>query len=90
MAPDLLTGEAIKAARLLIGWSLYDLACEAMISLIAVYAFERGWRISGWIISSMRDALEDAGIEFVEGHPPQIRAELLSALKPVLARNLSA
>jgi transcriptional regulator with XRE-family HTH domain len=78
MALDGITSEAVKAARLLTGWSQYDLACEARISFIAVYAFEHGWRISHWLILSMREALEDAGIEFPEGRPPQIRRALRS------------
>lgn len=73
MAPDVLTGEAIKTARLLIGWSQYDLACEAKISSIAVYAVEHGCRMSDWIMLSMREALAKAGVAFVEGEPPQIR-----------------
>jgi transcriptional regulator with XRE-family HTH domain len=81
MASGLLTGEAIKAARLLIGWSQYDLACEARISSIAVYAVEHGYRMSDWILLSMREALEGAGIEFSEGVPPQLRPNFLSILK---------
>ena len=78
MALDGITGEAVKAARLLTGWSQYDLACEARISFIAVYAFEHGGRISDWLILSMREALEDAGVEFPEGRQPQIRRALRS------------
>jgi transcriptional regulator with XRE-family HTH domain len=83
MAPGLPTGDAIKAARLLVGWSQYDLACEARISVVAVYAFEHGWRLSDWIISSMREALEEAGVEFSEGEPPHICPHLLTLLKAV-------
>jgi hypothetical protein len=45
------------AARLLAGWAQYDLACETRISSVAVYAFEHGWRLSEWIILSVREAL---------------------------------
>jgi transcriptional regulator with XRE-family HTH domain len=83
MTSDLLTGEAIKAARLLVGWSQYDLACEARISFLAVYAFEHGWRLSDWIILSMREALEEAGVEFSVGEPPQICPHLLSIARAV-------
>jgi transcriptional regulator with XRE-family HTH domain len=83
MAPDLLTGEAIKAARMLIGWSQYDLACEARISSIAVYAVEHGCRMSDWILFSMQEAFEEAGVEFSESAPPRVRPHLLSILKAV-------
>jgi hypothetical protein len=73
MALEIITGEQVTAARLLVGWSQYDLACEARISFIAVYAFEHGWRLSDWIILSMREAFEEAGVAFPQGQPPQIR-----------------
>jgi DNA-binding XRE family transcriptional regulator len=83
MAPDSLTGEAIKAARLLVGWSQHDLACEARISSIAVYTVEHGCRMPDWIIRSIREAFEEARIKFSESDPPQISPHLLSILKAV-------
>jgi transcriptional regulator with XRE-family HTH domain len=83
MTSDLLTGEAIKAARLLVGWSQYDLAYEARISSVAVYAVEHCCRMSEWILLSMQEALEEAGVEFSESDPPQTRPHLRSILKAI-------
>jgi transcriptional regulator with XRE-family HTH domain len=81
MALKMITGEQVKTARLLVGWSQYDLACEAGISSIAVYAIEHGCRMSDWTMLSMREALEEAGVEFSEAEPPQICSRLRAILE---------
>jgi transcriptional regulator with XRE-family HTH domain len=66
----MITGEQIKAARKLLGWSQMTLALEASIEQSTVAKFERGeTRAEGRTVSAIQTALESAGIAFTNGEP---------------------
>jgi transcriptional regulator with XRE-family HTH domain len=66
----MITGEQIKAARKLLGWSQMTLALEASVATSTVTNFERGEkRPSVLSVSTIRRSLEDAGVEFLEYEP---------------------
>ena len=63
----MITGRQIAAARALLDWTQSTLAEKAEISLNSVKLFERSkGHITPVIISAMRRALEDNGIEFTD------------------------
>jgi transcriptional regulator with XRE-family HTH domain len=63
-----LTGQQVKSARRLLGWTQDKLAAETRVNLPAIGHFETcKRRPSVLIVSVIQRALEDAGIEFVEG-----------------------
>jgi transcriptional regulator with XRE-family HTH domain len=65
-----ITGAQVKAARQLLGWSQEDLADEAGLSTTAIAIFEADdGPPSVQTPHMIRLALEDAGVEFVEGEP---------------------
>jgi transcriptional regulator with XRE-family HTH domain len=71
-----LTGQQVKAARLLLGWSQERLAAEAGIQTRTVGNFEGGkGRPLVRIVSTTQRALEAAGVIFVEenGEGPGVR-----------------
>jgi transcriptional regulator with XRE-family HTH domain len=56
----------VRAARALLGWNQADLAAAAKISLPTVKRYETGTRTPiPAIMSAVRRALEDAGVEFI-------------------------
>jgi transcriptional regulator with XRE-family HTH domain len=66
----MITGEQIKAARKLLGWSQMTLALEAGLEQSTVANFETGkTRPSVLSVSSIKRALEGAGVEFTHGEP---------------------
>jgi transcriptional regulator with XRE-family HTH domain len=70
----MITGEQVKAARELLGWTREHLANEAQVTITAVGVCERGdQRQSEDIVDAIQDALEKAGVKFLEGEPPQLR-----------------
>jgi transcriptional regulator with XRE-family HTH domain len=67
----MITGEQVKFARKLLGWSQMALALEAGASQRTVMRFERGEsRAKGLTISAIRRALEAAGVEFMDDMRP--------------------
>jgi transcriptional regulator with XRE-family HTH domain len=61
----MITGDQVKEARRLLGWSQGILAVNAHISQASVAHFETGKRAQAdWISINLLDALEYAGIEF--------------------------
>jgi transcriptional regulator with XRE-family HTH domain len=63
----MITGEQIKAARKLLGWSLARLASIAAVSDETIRKLESGrHRPAGDVIASIRHALESAGVIFIE------------------------
>jgi ribosome-binding protein aMBF1 (putative translation factor) len=65
-----ITGQQVKAARRLIGWTQDSLAVEIRVSPTCISNFEMGKRRpSVLIVSVIQRALEAAGVEFVEGEP---------------------
>jgi len=70
----MITGDQIKAARSLLGWSQPRLANAAGLSEGTVKRFETGLAVvSQDAISRMRVALEAAGVEFTNGKRPGVR-----------------
>jgi transcriptional regulator with XRE-family HTH domain len=66
----MITGEQIKAARKLLGWSQMTLAFEARVDQSTVAKFERGEsRPSVTTVSTIKRTLESAGVEFLEYEP---------------------
>jgi len=65
-----ITGEQVKAARELLGWTLLDLGYRAGVSEATVAAFEGAQRtIRPDNMQAIQRALEAAGIEFDENGP---------------------
>jgi DNA-binding XRE family transcriptional regulator len=65
-----ITGQQVKAARMLLGWSQFKLAAEIRISETTIGHFEIGRRWpSARIVSAIQRTLEIAGVEFVDGEP---------------------
>jgi transcriptional regulator with XRE-family HTH domain len=60
-----ITGDQVKAARKLVGWTRRDLATRAGLSETTVAVFEAGnRRPMKWVIEAIRVNLEKAGVEF--------------------------
>jgi transcriptional regulator with XRE-family HTH domain len=61
-----LTGDQCKAARQLLGWTLFDLGYRARVSDSTVMRFEAArLPIRPEKAQAMRAALESAGVEFI-------------------------
>ena len=69
-----MTPAQCRAARALVRMSIKDLALAAMIPEVAIWNYERG---AGALWSTDRDALrntlEHAGVEFIDGDQPSVR-----------------
>jgi DNA-binding XRE family transcriptional regulator len=80
------TIEPFKAARKLLRWSQMRLAHEANVAQTTVVNCESGKRhTSAHSMLSIRNALEAAGVEFVDD-PPSVRLKG-SSLAPVVETN---
>jgi transcriptional regulator with XRE-family HTH domain len=79
----MITGEQIKTARKLLGWSQMTLALEASVAQSTVAKFERGEsRPSVLSVSTIKCTLEGAGVEFLEFEPGvRLKKELGRSLK---------
>jgi len=79
----MITGDQVKAARKLVGWSQEDLAGHVGMSKSTIGNFEKGRRISVLESSMMRRALESAGVEFTnggeQGVKPKAKARTIDA-----------
>jgi transcriptional regulator with XRE-family HTH domain len=62
------TVEQLRAARALLGWSQSELAARAGLSLPTVKRLEAGFgpRVSNEARGKMQQAIEAAGIEFID------------------------
>ena len=72
----IITGEQVKAARQLLGWTLLDLGYRAGVSEATVAAFEGTRRTTRPDnMQAIQRALESAGVIFVEenGERPGVR-----------------
>ena len=66
----MISGEQVKAARVLLKWPQYRLAAEIGVSQSEINSFESGKaRLSVLQTSVLKRVLETAGIEFVDGEP---------------------
>jgi transcriptional regulator with XRE-family HTH domain len=82
----MLTIEQLRAARGLLGWSQSKLAARAGLSLPTVKRVEGdlGPRVSAEARNRLRDALESAGVEFIEenGGGPGVRLKRRMSKRP--------
>jgi transcriptional regulator with XRE-family HTH domain len=64
----MITGEQVKAARRLLGWTLFQAAVKAKVSESTVGKFENGaHRPLDLRIVAIQRAFESAGVEFTSG-----------------------
>jgi transcriptional regulator with XRE-family HTH domain len=72
----MITGEQVKAARKLLGWSQLDLALRAQIPESSLSAFEQSGRLPAEArLEAIKQTLEAAGVEFAEGAEPKLKAK---------------
>jgi ribosome-binding protein aMBF1 (putative translation factor) len=70
----MITGEQVKAARKLLGWSHVMLALEASVDQSTVMKFETGKsRPSVLSVSTIKRTLEAAGVQFTDGGRPEVK-----------------
>ena len=70
----MITGEQIRAARKLLGWSRDRLAPRGGLPLNRLGAYELGRRILPLEeVEALKEALEEAGIEFTNGDEPGVK-----------------
>ena len=70
----IITGEQVKAARKLLGWSLEVLANKVRMSEIDIARFEGGkLGMSSTVTALIRKALETAGVEFTDRGEPGVK-----------------
>jgi len=64
-----------KMARAALGWGIRDLADEADVAVSTVSRFEAGQNINLNSMTAMKEALENAGIQFIpeNGGGPGVR-----------------
>jgi hypothetical protein len=82
----MITGPQIKAARALLGWSVRDLARRAAIEISDVQDLEDAPKPPRRHIESIRGALQDAGIQFIDS----VGVELRPVLPNEIGLNLAA
>jgi transcriptional regulator with XRE-family HTH domain len=71
---DMITGEQVRAARKLLGWSQVRLAGQSGVQSSAMSKFEMGVRqLVEPKVASIRQALEAAGVEFTNDGQPGVR-----------------
>ena len=71
----MLTAATCRAARALLGWSQRELARRSRLSVTWVKKFEAG-RGDGFIpvaVAAAQRALEEAGVEFLDGEGVRLR-----------------
>jgi transcriptional regulator with XRE-family HTH domain len=70
----MITGEQVKAARNLLGWSQLRLALEANVNTGTLVSIEKGRSRPLRTASKLRHTLEHAGVELLEGEPPRLKS----------------
>jgi transcriptional regulator with XRE-family HTH domain len=70
----MITPEQSRAARALIGWTQTELAAASNLSMSTIRDFERGQRVPTVNnLAAIRRALEEAGIELLDGDEPGVK-----------------
>lgn len=64
---DVLSGDACRSARFLLGWSLRQLADASHVHKDTIHKFENGASVHERTRRDLRRAFEEAGVEFVQG-----------------------
>lgn len=69
----MITGAQIRAARVILDWSIIDLASRSGVGRKTIENFERdnANRPDEQFVAQIKAALERGGIEFAEGQPPR-------------------
>jgi transcriptional regulator with XRE-family HTH domain len=76
----MITGEKIRAARKLLGWSRDRLAPRAGLPVNRLGAYELGRRILPLDeVEALKGALEAAGVEFTNGDEPGVKLKATKA-----------
>jgi transcriptional regulator with XRE-family HTH domain len=69
-----ITGDQVKAARLLLGWKQLDVAAPARVSRTTVAHLENDTRpVSAATVAEIKFLLEQAGVEFTNGGEPGVK-----------------
>jgi transcriptional regulator with XRE-family HTH domain len=80
-----------RAARALLGWSQAELAYQARVAIKTVADFERGMTAPHRrTLAQIAEALEDAGVQFLNGGAPGVQLTPSVAAKPRLSVKLAA
>jgi transcriptional regulator with XRE-family HTH domain len=72
----MISGAQIRAARNLMGWTARDLSQRAVVSVSTVNLIENAKGLPSTTreqVAAVRAALEEAGIEFLDGDAPGVR-----------------
>ena len=70
-----------RMARGALGLGIRDLAASAKVSVDTVLRFERGDELKERTIAALRRALEEAGVEFMNGDQPGVRLTKTAAAR---------
>jgi DNA-binding XRE family transcriptional regulator len=84
----MITGERVKAARKLLGWSQLALALEAGVTQGTVANFETGKKHPSVLSVSTVQAALESGVEFTDGAEPGVK--LKAKARTIAAENLNA
>ncbi|WP_092236304.1 helix-turn-helix transcriptional regulator [Bradyrhizobium sp. Gha] len=69
-----MTPDQSRAARGLLDWSQAELAARSNLSESTIRDFEKGRRVPSINnLAAVRRALEEAGVEFIDGNHPGVR-----------------
>ena len=71
-----ITGTQIRAGRAIVRWSANDLADQAQIGVMTVRRAEQVDGVPSLIpnnLDAIQNALEEAGVEFIDGELPGVR-----------------
>jgi transcriptional regulator with XRE-family HTH domain len=69
----MITGEQVRTARKLLGWSQFKLALEANVNTGTLVEIEKRRSHPVRAPSRLQRTLQAAGVEFHEGEPPRLR-----------------
>jgi DNA-binding XRE family transcriptional regulator len=65
-----------RMARAALGLSAVKLAAAARVARKTIVRFERGEKIRSSTVTSIRQVLEAAGVEFTDGRKPGVRLSM--------------
>jgi transcriptional regulator with XRE-family HTH domain len=83
----MITGDQVRAARRLLGWTLFQAAVRARVSESTVGKFETGaHRPLDLRIIAIQRALEAAGVEFTLSGPTGVKLKNASSDQPETSR----
>jgi transcriptional regulator with XRE-family HTH domain len=68
-----ITGEQIRRARELLGWTRFKLSSRASLHPAIVERAEEALPVTAYQQALLRNALEAAGVEFTDGEAPGVK-----------------